>query len=299
MGELHDRMKGECLMRGYSPRTYNAYLSSCRRLAKHYSRSPADMGEEEIKGFLLYIAQEENAGPWVQKAYQSAFKFLYREVLNRPEVVQNLKTPKAPRTLPVVLSRQEVVAIFLATPHIKHKAALALAYGAGLRIGEVTGLKKTDIDSARMRIYICRGKGNKDRHSILSPGLLKLLREYYRQVRPKGDWLFPGQKPGAHISTGAIHRIFKKAVRDAGIQKNVSFHALRHSFATHLLENGTDMRFVQQLLGHTSIVTTVRYTHVSNAYLGTIESPWDALPAQPAPHKTKKTRGGKSCKSKK
>jgi len=236
------------------------------------------MGEEEVRLFLLHVTKEENASPSVQRAYQNAFKFLYREVLKRPEVVENLKSPKMPTRLPVVFSRQEVVAIFQATPHIKHKATMAIGNGAGLRIGEVARLKKADIDSSRMRIYIREGKGKKDRHSILSPGLLKLLREYYKKAQPKGDWLFPGQKPQNHITRNAIHQSFKKAVKKAGIQKNVSFHSLRHSFATHLLENGTDIRFVQQLLGHTSIRTTVRYTHVSNAYLGTIESPWDGLP---------------------
>jgi len=292
MGELYDRMKGEFLLRGYSPNTYNGYLCRCRRFAKHFMRSPVEMGEEEVRGFLLHVTSEENASPSLQRAYQNALKFLYKEVLKRPEVVENLKSPKMPTRLPVVLSREEVLAIYQATTLLKYKATVAISYGAGLRIAEVANLKKTDIDSKRMRIYIREGKGKKDRHSILSPILLKLLRQYYTQGRPKGDWLFPGRNPSNPISTASIHKSFKNAIKKAGIQKKSSFHSLMHSFATHLLENGTDIRFVQQLLGHTSIRTTVRYTHVSNAYLGTIESPWDAL-------QNPETKGGSSCKPKK
>jgi site-specific recombinase XerD len=191
----------------------------------------------------------------------------------------------------VVLAREEVRAILEATQNIKHRAIVATSYGTGLRIAEVAGLRKTDIDSKRMRILV-HGKGKKDRSSILSPRLLELLRDYYQKGRPKGDWLFPGQNPKRHISTGAISAAFRKAVKKAGIQKKATFHSLRHSFATHLLENGTDIRVVQQLLGHSSIRTTVRYTHVSNAYLKTIESPFDGLPKL-------KTEGGRPCKRKK
>ena len=292
MGELHDKMKAECLLRGLSPNTYNGYLCRCRRFAKHFMRSPTEMGEEEVRNFLLYLATEENASAAAQKGYIGALRFLYREILKRPEVVENLPSPKLPTRLPVVLSREEVMAIFQATRFIKHKAIVATSYGAGLRIAEVAALRKTDIDSKRMRIYIQLGKGNKDRHSILSPMLLELLRDYCKKFRPKGEWLFPGQNPRRHISTATISVAFRKAVKKVGIQKKATFHSLRHSFATHLLENGTDIRFVQQLLGHSSIRTTVRYTHVSNAYLQTIESPWDAL-------KNLKKKGGRPCKPKK
>jgi integrase/recombinase XerD len=234
----------------------------------------------------------EKAGPAKQKSYVEALKFLYREILNRPEVVRNLKNPKLPTRLPVVLSREEVLAIVEACPNIKHKAIVATSYGTGLRIAEIAALKKADIDSKRMRIYVQLGKGNKDRHSILSPRLLELLRAYYETCRPKGEWLFPGRDPGRHISTAAISVAFQKTRKKAGIQKKATFHSLRHSFATHLIENGTDIRVVQQLLGHASIRTTVRYTHVSNAFLKTIQSPWDALPRA-------QTEGARACKPKK
>lgn len=292
MGELYDKMKAECLIRGLSPNTYNGHLCRCRRFTKHFMRSPAEMGEAEVRSFLLYLATEEKASPAKQRSYIHALKFLYKEILKRPEVVENLKSPKLPSRLPVVLSREEVMAIYKSIKFIKHKAIVAIGYGAGLRIKETASLKKTDIDSKRMRIYIQMGKGKKDRHSILSPMLLELLREYYQTTRPKGDWLFPGQKPHTPISTASISVAFKKAVKKAGIQKDATYHSLRHSFATHLIENGTDIRVVQQLLGHASIRTTVRYTHVSNAFLNTIESPFDALQKR---HK----KGGRPCKPKK
>ena len=292
MGELYDRMKAECLLRGLSPNTYNAHLCRCRRFAKHFMRSPAQMGEDEVRSFLLHLAAEEKAGPAKQKSYVGALKFLYREILKRPEVVENLKNPKLHSRLPVVLSREEVQAIMEAIRSVKHKAIVATSYGTGLRIAEIAALKKNDIDSQRMRIYVQLGKGKKDRHSILSPLLLELLRDYYKKCRPQGEWLFPAKDPRRHISTAAISVAFKKATKKAGIQKKATFHSLRHSFATHLLENGTDIRVVQQLLGHSSIRTTVRYTHVSNAFLQTIDSPWDAL-------QKLQSEGGRPCKPKK
>jgi len=291
MGELYDKVKTECLLRGYSPNTYNGHLCRCRRFTKHFMRSPVEMGREEIESFLFHLATVEKASPAKQKGYIVALRFLYREILKRPDVVENLKSPKLPTRLPVVLAREEVRAILDTTKSIKHKAIVATSYGAGLRIAEVAGLQKTDIDSKRMRILI-HGKGKKDRSSILSPRLLELLRDYYQKSRPKGEWLFPGQNPKRHIGTSAISAAFRQAVKKAAIQKKATFHSLRHSFATHLIEDGTDIRVVQQLLGHTSIRTTVRYTHVSNAYLQTIESPFDALPKL-------KTKGGRPCKRKK
>jgi integrase len=168
------------------------------------------MGEEEVRSFLLHLVTEENASAAAQKGYIAALKFLYREIVKRPEVVENLPSPKLPKRLPLVLSREEVMAIFEATEFIKHKAIVATGYGAGLRIAEVAGLRTTDIDSKRMRIRV-QGKGQKERHSILSPLLLELLRDYYRQMPPKGDWLFPGQRAGTHVCTATIHVAFKRA----------------------------------------------------------------------------------------
>jgi len=276
MGKLHEQMKADLTLKGYSEHTHEAYLRYLRGFAKHYMRSPAEMGEEEVRAFLLYLVREQKADPYLQKAYISALKFFYRTTLERPEVVANIPNPKLPKRMPVVLSMEEVLAIFEAIRYIKHKAMIATTYGAGLRIAEVCSLRKADIDSQRMRILI-HGKGNKDRYCLLSPMILELLREYYRKVRPKGDWLFPGRNPQKHLTRSSIHQALKKAVKKVGIKKKVSMHALRHSFATHLLEHGTDIRFVQVLLGHASIRSTMRYTHVSNAALSQIESPWDRL----------------------
>jgi site-specific recombinase XerD len=192
------------------------------------------MGEEEIRAFLLHLAQKLKLSASSQKAYVCALKFLYRHTLNRPEEVENLPNPKLPRQLPVVLSREEVLAILEAIPSIKDKAMVATAYGAGLRISEVCALRKSDIDSQRMRIHVHLGKGKKGRFALLSPLVLKLLREYYRKLRPKGDWLFPGQNPKKHLTRGAIPHAFKKTVKKLGIHKRASTHSLRHSFATHL-----------------------------------------------------------------
>ena len=288
MGKLQEQMKADLTLKGYSEHTHEGYLRYLRRFAKHYMRSPAEMGEEEIRAFLLYLVREQKADPYLQKAYISALKFFYRTTLGRPEVVANIPNPKLPKRMPVVLSMEEVLAIFEAIGYIKHKAMIATTYGAGLRISEVCFLRKSAVDSQRMRILI-HGKGKKERYCLLSPMILELLREYYRKVRPKGDWLFPGRNPQNHLSSGSIHKAFKKAVKKVGIKKKVSMHSLRHAFATHLLEHGTDIRFVQVLLGHASIRSTMRYTHVSNAALSQIESPWDRL------LKAQK-QGGQPCK---
>jgi len=290
MGKLHEQMKADLTLKGYSPHTFAGYLPRCRKFAEHFNRSPEEMGEEEIRAFLLYLAQEQKVSPSLQKTYLVALKFLYRHTLNRPEEVENIPTPKLPVQLPIVLSREEVLAIFEAIGYIKHKAMIATTYAAGLRISEVCALRKSDIDSQRMRIYVHLGKGKKDRYALLIPMVLELLREYYRKVRPKGDWLFPGQNPKKHLTTNCIHRTFKRAVRKVGINKKASMHSLRHSFATHLLENGTDIRYVQALLGHASIRSTVRYLHVSNAYISHIESPWDALQKE-----EEEEQGGQPC----
>lgn len=288
MGKLQEQMKADLTLKGYSEHTHEGYLRYLRRFAKHYMRSPAEMGEEEIRAFLLHLVREQKADPYLQKAYISALKFFYRTTLGRPEVVANIPNPKLPKRMPVVLSEEEVLAIFEAIRYIKHKAMIATTYGAGLRISEVCSLRKSAVDSQRMRILI-HGKGKKERYCLLSPMILELLREYYRKVHPKGDWLFPGRNPQNHLSSGSIHKAFKKAVKKVGIKKKVSMHSLRHAFATHLLEHGTDIRFVQVLLGHASIRSTMRYTHVSNAALSQIESPWDRL------LKARK-QGGQPCK---
>ena len=277
MGKLQEKMREEMILRGFAQNTIDGYLGRCRYFAKHFMRCPSEMGEQEVREFLLYIAQEKNASPSNCKAYVVSLRFLYKHILKRPEVVKSIPYPKQPKTLPVILSRSEVIRILSALDNYKHRAILVTTYSAGLRISETLQLKKSDIDSDRMRIRVDEGKGKKDRYSILSLLNLTLLREYYKEKQPEGEWLFPGPKPEKHLGYAAARVVFVNAKKKAGIGKKATVHCLRHSFATHLLENGTDIRYVQTLLGHASIRTTVRYLHVSNKYIEKIESPWDAL----------------------
>jgi len=283
MGKLKDQMKTDLLLKRYSPHTTKAYLRCIRDFAKHFMRSPAEMGETEVRQFLLHLTQERKITPGLQTAYVSALKFLYRITLRRPEVVEHLPYPKRPKTFPVVLTMQEVLSLFEAIRSPKYKAILAIAYGAGLRVSEVCALKPMDIDSQRMLIHVRLGKGNKDRYVLLGETVLALLRDYYRTARRKGVYLFPGYKPRSPLSTACVWRVMRKAVRKAGLSKKATVHSLRHSFATHLLESGYDIRIVQVLLGHASIQTTQRYTHITDRLLRLARSPLDLIQKQQGP----------------
>ena len=280
MGKLHDQMKEDLLLKAYSPHTQRAYLGCARHFASHYMRSPEEMGEQEIRGFLLHLVQDRNASPATQDMYVSALKFLYVVTLKRPEVVKDLSHPKRPKTLPVILSPEEVLRVFAAIRSVKYKAIIAAAYAAGLRISEVCSLSVSDIDSQRMRIHIRSGKGKKDRYVMLGESLLTLLRQYYQGVLPRGGYLFPGQQPQRHVSTSSVSRVLQKVIQETGWSKKVTMHTLRHCFATHLLEAGTDIRILQVLLGHSSIRTTLRYTHITDRLVQKLVSPLDMI--QPA-----------------
>ena len=280
MGKLHDRMEGDLLLKAYSPHTQSAYLRCARHFASHYMRSPEEMGEQEIRGFLLHLVRDRKASPATLGMYVNALKFLYNITLKRPEAVKEIPHPKRPKTLPVILSPQEVLRIFAAIRSVKHKAIMATAYAAGLRISEVCGLRIADIDSQRRRIHIRSGKGKKDRYVILGESLLALFRQYYQKVRPKVEYLFPGQKPQRHITPTAVRQVLRKVIRETALSKKVTMHTLRHCFATHLLEAGTDIRILQVLLGHSSIRTTLRYTHITDRLLQKLVSPLDLI--QPA-----------------
>jgi site-specific recombinase XerD len=209
--------------------------------------------------------------------YVNALKFLYTVTLKRPEAVKEIPHPKRPKTLPVILSPEEVLRVFAAIRSVKHKAMMATAYAAGLRISEVCGLRIADIDSQRRRIHIRSGKGKKDRYVMLGESLLALLRQYYQKVRPQGEYLFPGYKPHRPICTTAVRQVLRKIVRQTGLAKKVTMHTLRHCFATHLLEAGTDIRILQVLLGHSSIRTTLRYTHITDRLVQKLVSPLDMI----------------------
>jgi site-specific recombinase XerD len=240
-------------------------------------RSPEEMGEQEIREFLLHLVRDRKVSAATQDQYVNAIKFLYSVTLKRPETVKDIPHPKRPKTLPVILSPEEVLAFFEKVRSVKYKAIIATAYAAGLRIAEVCTLKVSDIDSARMRIHIRSGKGKKDRYVMLGESLLALLREYFRAKRPKGEYLFPGQKPGSHLSTAAVSRVLRLINRQMGLSKKATMHTFRHCFATHLMEAGTDIRVLQVLLGHSAIKTTLRYTHITDRLVGKLVSPLDMI----------------------
>lgn len=277
MGKLHDRMREDLLLKAYSPHTQSAYLRCARHFASHYMRSPEEMGEQEIRDFLLHLVRDRKASPATLGMYVNAIKFLYNITLKRPEEVKEISHPKRPKTLPVILSPQEVLRVFAAVRSVKHKAIMATAYAAGLRISEVCGLRIADIDSQRRRIHVRAGKGKKDRYVMLGESLLALLRQYYQKVRPQGEYLFPGYKPHRPICTTAVNQVLRKVIRETSLAKRVTMHTLRHCFATHLLEAGTDIRILQVLLGHSSIRTTLRYTHITDRLVQKLVSPLDMI----------------------
>ena len=235
------------------------------------------LGESAIREYLLQLKREEKVGPATLKGNVAALKFFYTHTLKRPEEVASIPWPKVPRPLPDILSGSEVECLLTTLHTFHHRVITMTAYGSGLRINEACSLTPEDIDSKRMLIHIRDGKRGRDRYVMLPERVLKWLREYWRMARPRSSWLFPGRNPENHISKGAVEEAVRKAAQEAGIPKRVTPHVLRHSFATHLLETGTDIRTIQVLLGHNSIRTTERYTHVSRAHVGRVKSPLDRL----------------------
>jgi site-specific recombinase XerD len=264
-------------MRRLRTNTQLAYLRCARLFAGHFMKSPEEMGEQEVRAFLLYKVEHDRAKPATQALYLGALSFLYRVTLRRPEVVQHIQRPKVQNRLSNILTGTEVEALLAAIAPIKHRAILMLGYGAGLRISETCALRIDDIDGKRRLIHVRDGKGGRARSVMLSDRLLRTLREYYRLERPKGPFLFPGQAKGRPITTNAVRRVLRQAVVKIGLKKRVTPHRLRHAFATHLLEAGTQVRVVQVLLGHATSKSTERYLHVANGFIAKIKSPLDLL----------------------
>jgi len=277
MGNLRDSMEADLKLRNYSSGTQQQYLSCAYNFAKHFMQSPADMGSTEIKSYLIYMMDDEEAGLSRLKMHIASLKFLYTHTLDRPEEVVRLPWPKVPKTLPDILSGSETEALLVSVDSLKHRAVLMTTYGAGLRITEACTLHIADIDSQRMLIHVRDGKRGRDRYVMLPERLLLVLREYYRACRPPEPYLFPGKTPDRPISATAVRKAVKRAAQKAGLKKRVTPHSLRHAFATHLLESGTDVRVIQALLGHSSIRTTARYTQVSRRHVGRTQSPLDVL----------------------
>ncbi len=277
MGKLHDQMQQDLQLRGYRPSTQKKYLSYAREFAAFHMRSPAEMGEKEIRQFLLHLLHNKKSSASYRKTYVAALKFLYTHTLKKPEIFASIPYPKVPSKLPDILSAQEVIALLNVVRKIKHRAIIMTTYACGLRISEVCTLKTEDIDSKRMLIHLRDGKRGRDRYVMLSPTLYCCLRKYWKTERPQGDYLFPGRDPGSHVRAESVRDNLKKAAADCGISKRVTPHTLRHTFATHLLEAGIDIRKIQQMLGHGSIRTTQRYTQVSARHIGKIKSPLDLI----------------------
>jgi site-specific recombinase XerD len=263
-------------MRNFAPKTIRVYVDVVARFARHFGKSPEQLGAEHVRQYLLYLVQEKKQAWATYKQALAALRYLYRWVLKGPEVVQDIRCPRPERRLPVVLSSDEVKRFFAAISSFKHRMVLMTAYSAGLRISEAVHLQVTDLDSQRMVIRVCQGKRKKDRYTVLSLTLLQMLRHYWVATRPD-RYLFPGRSLDRPLSVSVVQRVCKAAQLIAGIDKTVTPHTLRHSFATHLLEAGTDLRIVQELLGHSSLRTTALYTHVSTKLIGQTPSPLEGM----------------------
>jgi len=276
MTQLRQRMLEELQRRNYSAGTIRLYLQHVAAFAQHFHRSPDQLGAEEIRQYQLFLIQEKKLAWSSYNQIVCALRFFYAKTLKRPLLLSDIPLPRKVQRLPLILSPEEVARILTAPEHLKSRALLMTIYAAGLRRSEVARLRVRDIDSARMTITVHQGKGNRDRVVMLSPLLLDTLRQYWHHQKPK-EWLFPGRNPDQPISGNDIFMVFHNAVRRAGISKKVCPHSLRHSFATHLLESGTDLRTIQILLGHRSLKTTSRYLHVSQQHVRATTSPLDRL----------------------
>ncbi|MGE0683435.1 MAG: tyrosine-type recombinase/integrase [Candidatus Binatia bacterium] len=279
MSPLRQRMLEDLRLRGLAPHTAYLYLRAVADFARHFGQAPDQLGPEHIRTYQLHLLNKPVSYSTLTIVV-SALRFFYRVTLGKDWAIERIPSPKRERRLPVVLSLTEVAQFFAAVDNLKHRMVLMTMYAAGLRVSEAVHLKVSDIDSARMVIRIEQGKGRKDRYVMLSPSLLTLLRAYWKAVRPH-HWLFPGREPDSHLSIRSVQWICRDAWQHSGLTKKVHVHMLRHSFATHLLEAGTDLRTIQLLLGHRSLNSTARYTHVAASAIGSTPSPFDLLALQP------------------
>jgi site-specific recombinase XerD len=278
MTSLRQRMLEDMQLRNLSPLTQRSYVEHVSRFARHFGRSPALLGPEEIRAYQVYLTNEKQLAPASIVITVAALRFLYTVTLQRTWSVEAaIPAPKVPQTLPVVLSPAEVVQFLDHVAAPKHRTILTTCYAAGLRISEAVRLTPPAIDSQRMVLRIEQGKGQKDRYVMLSPKLLTILRDWWRVSRST-PWIFPGDRPGDPITTRAVNRACRKAHRRCGIPKPITPHSLRHAFAVHLLEAGTNVRTIQLLLGHRSLATTARYLAIATTQVCATASPLDLLP---------------------
>ena len=279
MTPLHRRMLEDMQIRNYSPHTIEGYLRYVGQFAKHFGASPDQLGPEHIRSYQLHLLQKQvSKSIFIQTV--CGLRFLYEKTLHRPWMVEYIPYPKKPKTLPVILSRDEVGALIQAPRHFKHRVILATLYTTGLRVAELCELKGTDIDSKRMVIQVRQGKGKRDRQVGLSPDLLPLLRQYWKLYGLE-SWLFPGHRITEPITSEGVWFVCKKAGQDAHIKKAVYPHLMRHTYATHLLEAGMDLRSIHLLLGHATLRSTSIYLHVANPDLQSTQGPLGALTLPP------------------
>src|SRR5437016_9189192 len=270
MSPLRRRMIEDMTIRKFAPKTQHDYVQRVKNFTAFLDRSPDTASFEDVRRYQLHLAASGVGVPTLNQTV-ATLRFFFRVTLKRHAIVEHTTFIHEPRKLPVVLSPEEVARLLNAAPGLKYKAALSVAYGAGLRAAEVTSLKVSDIDSKRMIIRVEQGKGRKDRYVMLSAHLLDLLRAWWQAARPKG-WLFPGRNPVQPMTARQLNRACHAAAQAAGIERNVSLHTLRHSFATHLLEQNIDVRVIQVLLGHAKLDTTALYTRVATKTIGAVMS---------------------------
>jgi integrase/recombinase XerD len=281
MSPLRRRMIEDMTVRNLSPATQRSYVHAVLRFARFFHCSPECLGLEDVRSFQVHLVAGGISWPALNQTV-CALRFLYGVTLNQAELPERIPYARTPRKLPVVLSADEVVRFLEAVPSLRTRAALTTAYAAGLRASEAASIKIADIDSSRMVIRVEQGKGGRDRYVMLSPQLLGILRSYWRLARP-AHWLFPGRDREHPINPTVLHAACRSARAACGLSKRVTVHTLRHSFATHLLENGTDVRIIQALLGHRSLNTTARYTQVSTSTIRGTPSPLDRLHLEVTP----------------
>ena len=283
---LRQRMLEDMAARKLNPHTQRSHVYSCKRFAAWLKRSPDTATPDEVRGFQLYLI-ESGTSICNRNRIMTGVRFLFRVTLRRHDLAAEVWHIKEPQKLPPVLSPEEVKRVLTMATSLKARAMLTLAYGCGLRAGEVVRLRAGDIDSEQMIIRIVQSKGRKDRHVMLPAEVLDLLRQWWKArpnasnngVAPEHHWLFPGRSQHQPMTTRQLGRLFKEAAKAAGLRKTVSLHSLRHSFATHLLERGTDIRVIQALIGHDKLETTARYSRVATGMIAKIESPLEGLSA--------------------
>jgi integrase/recombinase XerD len=280
MGVLRTRMEQDLVVRGRSAHTRRAYLRAVTDLARYYHRSPDELTDRDVQRYLFHLIEERQLASATCRQAVCALRFFYEVTLGRTRNEFSIPLAKEAQKLPAILSHEEVTRLLSAAPNLKHRLVLMTTYAAGLRVSETVHLRVTDIDSPRMLIRVEQGKGKKDRYTLLSPRLLDELRQYYRVYRPT-EWLFPQRGKDTPMATATALRIYYAAKTRAGIRKDGGIHSLRHAFATHLMDRGTDVVTIQRLLGHGHLKTTARYLHVTRQRIATLSSPLDQLTLPP------------------